>query len=416
MHVALVSEHASPLAALGGADAGGQNVYVAALATELTALGCRVTVHTRRDDPHVAPRVHAPGGYVVHQVRAGPPRPLPKDDLVPYLGALARGLAASWRADRPDVVHAHFWMSGLVSLRAAARLGIPVAHTFHALGVVKRRHQGDADTSPPERAEAERHVAAQARAIIATCRDEVRELLALGAPPERLRVVPCGVDANLFRPGPAGTARAPVPPPAPGRHRLVAIGRLVPRKGIADAIAALALVPEAELVVAGGPPARELDADPEAVRLRRVAAHAGVAERVRFTGALDRSRVAQLLHGASLALCVPWYEPFGIVPLEAMASGVPVVGSAVGGLLDTVVPGETGLLVPPQRPEGIAAAVRELLGDDGRRSAMARAAVERVRSRYTWSAVATATLEVYEELLAGRRRVAPPAAAGGVPA
>src|SRR4051794_6406630 len=147
----MVSEHASPLAVLGGVDAGGQNVHVAALATYLARRGMEVVVHTRRDDPSLPRRVRLAPGVEVDHVDAGPPEPLPKDELLTHMGAFGDQLADAWASERPSVVHSHFWMSALAALEAASELGIPVAHTFHALGVVKRRHQGVEDTSPEGR-------------------------------------------------------------------------------------------------------------------------------------------------------------------------------------------------------------------------------------------------------------------------
>src|SRR6478735_9604048 len=156
MRIAMVSEHASPLAVLGGVDAGGQNVHVAALAVALAALRHEVTVYTRRDATDLPERVvMAPGVEVVH-VPAGPPTAVPKDDLLPWMADFGAWLAADWRRHgQPDVVHAHFWMSGLAALQAAADTGVPVAQTFHALGSVKRRHQREKDTSPTGRVAAE---------------------------------------------------------------------------------------------------------------------------------------------------------------------------------------------------------------------------------------------------------------------
>jgi glycosyltransferase involved in cell wall biosynthesis len=391
----MVSEHASPLAALGSVDAGGQNVHVAALAAELVRRRVEVVVHTRRDDPAVERRVAYGPGVVVDHVDAGPAAPLPKDDLLPHMDAFAAELHRLWRRERPDVVHAHFWMSGLAALEAARPLGIPVVQTFHALGVVKRRHQGAKDTSPAERVPVERTLAREADAIVATCSDEVFELLRLGADPARIDVVPCGVDLRLFRPdGPADPSRE-------GLRRIVVVSRLVERKGIGNAVTALAEIPGAELVVAGGGDSEEVADDPGAQRLRSLARRLGVADRTRLVGRLERSQVPPLLRSADVCVCVPWYEPFGIVPLEAMACGVPVVASAVGGLVDTVRDGETGLHVPPRRPDVLARAVRALLGDERRRKAMGRAGVARARSRYSWQRVADSTLGTYAPLVAG---------------
>ncbi|WP_245687396.1 glycosyltransferase [Streptacidiphilus griseoplanus] len=396
LKISLVSEHASPLAVLGGVDAGGQNVHVAALAGELAARGHQVTVHTRRDAPHLASRVRlCPGAYVDH-VPAGPPATLPKDQLLPWMEDFGTHLAKQWAADPPDLVHAHFWMSGLAALRAAAALPVPVLQTFHALGSVKKRYQGDADTSDPSRIATETHIARSVARVVATCRDEVSELAALGVPRSRVAVVPCGVDAERFTPRGHATAR-------PGRPRLLQVGRLVPRKGAATSVAALARIPGAELVIAGGPPPARLDRDPEVRRLRSLAERSGVADRVRLLGGVPPDLMPALLRSADLVLCPPDYEPFGIVPLEAMSCGVPVVASAVGGHLDTVVDGVTGRLVPPGDPAALAAAVLALLAAPDVRRAQGAAGRARVLAHFRWSSVAAATEAVYQEVLAEAR-------------
>jgi glycosyltransferase involved in cell wall biosynthesis/phosphoheptose isomerase len=389
MRIAMVSEHASPLAALGGVDAGGQNVHVAALAQAVARRGAEVVVHTRRDDPALPARVRMARGVVVHHVDAGPARPVSKDDMLVHMEAFAEELVRAWADDRPDVVHAHFWMSGHAALLAAREHPVPVVQTFHALGVVKRRYQGDKDTSPPERFEIERGLVRRADEIVATCTDEVFELVRLGAARRKLTVVPCGVDLSLFSPdGPREPRRA-------GRRRLLCVGRLVERKGIGNVIEALAEVPDAELVVAGGPPRDRLADDREAQRLRGVAERAGVADRVDLRGQVERADLPALVRSCDVVVCAPWYEPFGIVPLEAMACGVPVVASAVGGMIDTVVDGVTGVHVPPRDPERLAAALRPLLDDEPRRARYGAAGVRRARRLYDWGRVANATLDVY---------------------
>jgi glycosyltransferase involved in cell wall biosynthesis len=398
VRIALVSEHASPLATLGGADAGGQNVHVAELARGLARRGDGVVVHTRRDDPRLPGRVAFAPGVTVHHVDAGPARVVPKDDLLPCMSQFADRLAAEWESARPDVVHAHFWMSALAALEAAGPLGIPVVQTFHALGVVKRRHQGAADTSPARRLELERRVVRSVDRIVATCTDEVFELRRLGADRRRISVVPCGVDLSRFQPGGAAERRSP------NRPRIVSIGRLVERKGVGSLVKALAATPGAELVIAGGPPAEALDADPEVRRLRAVAREADVADRVRLVGRLGREEVPALLRSADLAVSVPWYEPFGIVPVEAMACGVPVVASAVGGMVDTVVDGVTGVHVPPRDTDALAGALNHLLERPDLRRRLGRAGAQRARERYGWDGIAGATREVYNDVSRRRRR------------
>jgi len=403
--VAMVSEHASPLAVLGGADAGGQNVHVAALSAALARRGAEVVIHTRRDDPDLPPRVDAGPGVTVEHVDAGPAEPIPKDDLLPHMDEFADRLRRSLTADPPDVVHAHFWMSGRAALAAARPLGIPVVQTFHALGIVKRRHQGARDTSPATRLREEAILAENVDRIVATCSDEVFELVRMGAELRRVAVVPCGVDLELFR------ADGPTTPRSVG-CRLLVVSRLVERKGIGDVVTALARLPGVELVVAGGPPAGELGRDPEARRLAAVAERVGVADRVRLLGRVGRADLPALYRSADLVVNVPWYEPFGIVPLEAMACGVPVVVSAVGGLVDSVVDGVTGVHVPPRRPALLADAVAGLLADPERRAALGATGARRAGRRYGWDRIAGSTQEVYAGLLETRFEAAPTGQSG----
>ena len=398
MKVAMVSEHASPLAALGGVDAGGQNVHVACLAGALADLGHSVVVYTRRDDPATPRRVRLRDGVDVVHLPCGPPEPVPKDELLGHIGELAHALDADLRTRRPDVVHAHFWMSGLATVGAARTRRVRTAVTFHALGAVKRRQQGSKDTSPPERLQLEAAVARSVDAVLATSQEEVFELVRMGAPRRNIALVPCGVDTDRFMPeGPAE------PGPNRGRRRIVVVSRLVERKGIGNVIAALARVPDAELVVAGGGDTESLHADPEARRLDRLARSCGVRDRVDFRGRVDRDDVPALLRSADVVVCAPWYEPFGLVALEAMACGVPVVATAVGGLVDTVINGVTGVHVPPRDVDALAATLRELLADPARRAALGQAGRQRARRRYDWSTIAQETVRAYT---AADRRIA----------
>ena len=403
MKIALVSEHASPLAVLGGVDAGGQNVHVAALARTLAARGHLVTVHTRRDDPDLPAVVPFAPGVSVHHLDAGPPGRLPKDELLPLVPAMADRLAAAWRADRPDVVHSHFWMSGLAAAQAARALpgpAVPVVHTYHALGVVKRRQQGAADTSPADRVELEAALGRAVDAVVATCSDEAAELTALGVPADVISIVPCGVDETVFTPdGPAE--------PRGARHRVAVVGRMVPRKGMGLAISALGLLAgrgrdDVELLVVGGPGGPDdLVGDAEARRLMELAVGAGVADRVRFRGQVPQAELPRLLRSLDAVVCAPWYEPFGITALEAMACQVPVVAAEVGGLVDSVVDRVTGLHVPPRDPQAIAAALEQLLDRPADAAAMGRAGRHRVCTLYSWDRVAAETERVYTALTRG---------------
>ena len=395
MRIAMVSEHASPLAALGGVDAGGQNVHVAALAEHLARRGHTVDVYTRRDSRRLPERVPLCDGVTVVHVPAGPARVVPKDHLLPHMPAFGRWLARDWHAHGvPDVVHAHFWMSGLAALQAGRACGVPVAQTFHALGTVKRRYQGAADTSPPSRLGLERRIAGDVDLVLATCSDEVTELEYMGVPTDHVQVVPCGVDTEHFCPGRA---------PATERPRLLSVGRLVERKGFEVALRALPLLPEAELVVAGGPAEEDLYRDPEARRLTALARDLGVQDRFRLLGRVEHEDMPALIRSARVVLATPWYEPFGITPLEAAACGRPVVGTAVGGLLDTVEDGATGRLVPPRDPAALAAAVQVLLDDAALARRWGAAARRRALARYDWAQVAQETEAALATVVPHRR-------------
>ncbi|MER6005542.1 glycosyltransferase [Nonomuraea angiospora] len=385
MKVDLISEHADPLAQVGDVDSGGQNVHVAELARALAGRGHTVVVHTRRSSGRQPGSVTMAPGVTVEYVTAGPPVPVPKDELPPYLAEFSERLADRWAASPPDVVHAHFWMSGQAALRAAG--GVPVVQTFHALGTVKRRWQGDADTSPAHRIDAERAIGRRADAVLATCGDEVAELRAMGVPERRIAVVPCGVDLSVFRPGGLLAPRT-------GGKLILSIGRLVPRKGVDTVIRALRRIPDADLVIAGG-----RQDDEEAVRLYELARAYGLERRVHVIGSVPREHVPALMRSADVLVTVPWYEPFGMVAIEAMACGVPVVASAVGGHLDTVA--GCGVLVPPRRPRALARALSDVLDHPGKRAALAAAGARRARDRYGWARVAELTEAVYMQAVNG---------------
>lgn len=400
MRIAMISEHASPLATIAGVDAGGQNQHVAELAAALANQGHQVTVYTRCDHPGLPERVTVDRGFDVVHVPAGPPTSIPKDDLLPFMPPFGRWLSRHWqRTGRPDVVHAHFWMSGVAALVATASTGVPVVLTYHALGIVKRRHQQAADSSPAVRIELETKLGHSVDRVIAQCPDEVAELTAMGVPATKLVVSPSGVDSRRFTPdGPAAPRRR-------GHQRIFAAGRMVERKGFEDLLFAIRQLPRAELVIAGGPPpapgaAGDLADDPEAGRLLELARTLGVSGRVRLLGAVPAREMPSWYRSADLVACVPWYEPFGLTPLEAMACGVPVVAYAVGGLRTTIVDGVTGTLVPPGDGPALVTALAELLDDDDRRGRMAVAARLRAVHDYDWDSRASAVGQIYAGLVA----------------
>ncbi len=402
MKIAMVSEHASPLDALGGGDARGQHVHIAELSAALARRGHEVTVYSRRDNRVLPEHVVTPEGFTVVHVTAGPQEPLPENELLSYMGQFARFLDADWAADRPDVVHAHSWTPGVATQLAARHLNLPAVQTFHMLGVVKQRHDGAKETSPPDRLRLEATVARSATWVVATSTDEVFELMRMGRPRNKISVVPSGVDADLFSPeGPVATRSY--------KHRIVSAGWFAPREGFDAVVRALPHLSETELVILGGPEESQLGSDPEARRLTALATELGVANRVKLYGTVSRADMPMILRSADVVACTPSYEPSGRLPLEAMACGVPVVASAVGGMLDTVVHDVTGLLVKPDRPDEVARAVNSLLRDDFLRQSMGAAGRDRARVRYSWDRIAADSHRIYDRLVPVRVRQPEPA-------
>ncbi len=402
LKVALISDHASPLATLGGVDAGGQNVYVAQLAKRLAAAGVQVDVFTRRTCTSQAEIVPYEGARVVH-VPAGPPCHVPKEQLLPYMDTFTDWVDAfAAREGTYNLFHANFFLSGLVAADLKVRTGTPFVVTFHALGKVRRLHQGAADAFPDERMSIEARLVREADALIAECPQDVDDLTNLyGADTSQVHLIPCGFDPAEFEPLAKEEARARLELPALPQDAplLLQLGRMVPRKGVETVVRALAQVEKAHLLVVGG---ESVEPDPiktpEIGRLQEVAKEVGVAARVHFLGQKPRGDLKDLYAAADVFVTTPWYEPFGITPLEAMACARPVVGSNVGGVKYSVVDGETGLLVPPKDPDALAQALNLLLTNPKRAEAMGCRGRARVLRDFTWEQVAETMRRVYEEV------------------
>ncbi|HXG39917.1 MAG TPA: glycosyltransferase [Candidatus Limnocylindrales bacterium] len=405
--IALISEHASPLAILGGVDAGGQNVYVAHLARQLASLGDRVDVFTRRDAPDLPEVVEWLPGVRVHHVPAGPPEPVPKERLFPLMADFSAWMIRHVGRSRPayDLVHANFWMSGLVACELKRTFGIPFVVTFHALGRVRRQFQGVDDGFPDERFEIEDRIVAEADRIVAECPQDEEDLIRLyNAEPTRISIIPCGFDPAEFGPMSRPLARLELGLD-PAERILLQLGRLVPRKGVDNVIRALALLEREQgttarlLVVGGANREPDPERDPELGRLMRIAHEEGVAERVVFVGRRDRHELKAYYNAADVFISTPWYEPFGITPLEAMACGTPVVGSNVGGIKFTVRDAETGYLVPPNDPDALAERIAHLYRHPKLLAVFGRQAIRRVNDLFTWERVGAAVAALYEEVL-----------------
>ncbi|GGM96854.1 glycosyltransferase involved in cell wall biosynthesis [Actinoplanes campanulatus] len=356
------------------------------LAAALAELGHEVRVYIRRADPDSAEVVVTPAGVHVVNVVAGPIRPIPSDLLLPHMGEFARVLGEQWRDGwSPDVAHAHFWTSGLAAVTAAKQIGVPVVQSFHELG------EFDGDARGPSRSGYERALGRAVDRVVAQTQDEVGELVRIGVPRARLTVIPSGVDSERFTPdGPA----APRDPELP---RILSVGKLVERKGFGDVIQAMRYVPGAEVVVVGGPPPEQLPADPGAGLLRSMAEQFRVADRFRLVGSVPQRELPSWYRSADVLVAAPGDERSA---LEAMACGLPVVGTAVGTLTETVVDGLTGDLVPARDPRALGGALRRLINDKVRRFTYATAALDRARQAYSWKRVAAQIGSVY----AGLRR------------
>ncbi|MGN6548237.1 MAG: glycosyltransferase family 4 protein [Aureliella sp.] len=410
--IALISEHASPLAAPGSVDSGGQNVYVAQVARHLAELGVSVDVFTRRDDPDL-PEVQQwlPGVRVIH-VPAGPAAFVPKEKMLPHMDEFAFFMRRFMSGKRRyDCVHANFFMSAYVGCRLKAWLGIPLVVTFHALGKVRLLHQATADGFPAERLEIEQQAMAQADVVIAECPEDMRDQVSLyHASPDKIRMVPCGFDATEVSPIDKREACASLGlDPSP--FTVLQLGRMVPRKGVDDVIRGFAEAVRqglfGRLLVVGSDTPGAISGSAELKRLKGIASEEGVASAVIFTGQCSRDEIRKYYGASDVFVTVPWYEPFGITPLEAMACGRPVIGAKVGGIQYTVRDGETGFHVPPRHPPSIAEKLLLLYRDAELRQRLGSQALGWVRARFTWQQVAEELAEVYAAVLADRESPVP---------
>ena len=413
LRIALISEHASPLASIGGIDAGGQNIYVDQVARNLARLGHEVDVFTRQDAPGLRPQMPLCDGVRVIHIPAGPPRFIPKEQLFEHMPAFMDATERFMRASpRYDLVHANFFMSGMVAQYLQRKLGLPFVITFHALGLVRKEHQKESDAFPAARIGIERSIVRGADAIIAECPQDWQDLTRLyDAPENRLTMVPCGFDHAEFSPMPQVQARAELGLGA-DEFVVLQLGRLVPRKGIDNVIQALACARSRAptvrlklLVVGGDGPVPNERMTPEIRRLRRLAREQGVHSLVTFVGHRQRSELRRYYAAADVFVTTPWYEPFGITPLEAMACCTPVIGSKVGGLQYSIAHGKTGFLVPPRDPDALARRILQLQANPKRAAAMAQAGVRRANALFTWERVVQRLLNVYASV---RRTAAMP--------
>lgn len=408
--IAMISEHASPLGLLGGVDSGGQNVYVGQLAKHLTMLGFEeVDIFTRRDSDRLPEIVEWVNGIRIVNVPAGPPSSVRKEDLLPTMGEFTEYLLQFCKYQRKayDLVHANFWMSGLVAAEVKKAIGIPFVITFHALGRVRRQHQGNADEFPDERFAIEDRIVAEADRVIAECPQDEEDLIRLyNADPANISLVPCGFDPMELWPISKPLARFALGL-SPDERVILHLGRIVPRKGIDTVIRGFARLVKhhaihARLLVVGGESEEPDPAiTPEIGRLQAIVGEEGVSERVQFIGRRGRESLKYYYSAADVFVTTPWYEPFGITPVESMACGTPVVGSAVGGIKFTVRDGETGYLVPPDNPNLLADRIAHLYEHPKLFSMFSRQAIGRANDLFTWQKTAETMTAVYQKVEAG---------------
>ncbi len=397
MRVGLVCAHADPSRRAGG-PAVGTHQHIARVAAELAARGHDVRLYERRDAPDLA-ATETVDGYLVERVPIGPAATVPTAELVPFVAEYGRWLADRWAGEwAPEVVHGHYWVGGLAAAHAVRETDIPVVQTFHSLGVEQLRHLGAHYDAPDERIPLERALIRAVDIAVAQSNDEVDELTRMGLQRTSVALVPPGVDTGQFHPD--GEAA-----PREARPRILSVAALTAGHGQEDLIRAMRLVGDAELVIAGGPPAEQLARHAEARHLREVAERNGVADQVTLVGAVPHEQMATWYRSADVVACTAHYSSAGRVSLEAMACGVPVVGYAIGGIADAVVDEVTGRLVTPGDVRTLGVTLRRLISDNAGRFAYGHAAVDRVRCSYTWDRTAGALERLYERVVRRRRPV-----------
>ncbi len=412
--VAVLSFHTSPLAPLGGAATGGMNVYVREVSARLARDGASVDVFTRREHVETPAVVEfAPGARLI-QIEAGAVAPLHKHELIALTSEFARGVAAFAASEgvRYDVLHSHYWLSGVAGEELAADWDVPHLGMFHTLGEIKLRARAS-EHEPAERLAGERRLVQSLDKVVAATEYERRLLRQIyRVPAAQIEVIPLGVDPERFAPGSREEARLALGMPV-GERVILAVGRVEPLKGLDILIRAFGELTDrsgVRLVIVGG----DESARPEFDRLEAIADEVGVRDAVTFTGAVEHHLLPDYYRAADVVVMPSFAESFGLVAVEAMACGVPVVASRVGGLASTVADGRTGYLVPWRCPEPFAEKIELLLRNEPLRDALGAAGVERMRD-YSWDAVAGELAALYTSVIRAHRGVAVAAAevAGG---
>jgi D-inositol-3-phosphate glycosyltransferase len=402
--LAMISLHTSPLDQPGTGDAGGMNVYVIELAKRLAGRGVEVDIFTRATSSALDQVVEACDGVTVRHIHAGPFEGLTKNELPAQLCVFAREVLRT-EAAQPvghyDVVHSHYWLSGQVGALARDRWGVPLVHSMHTMAKVKNDALADGDCPEPlARVIGEEQVVEAADMLIASTDHEAKQLIELyDADPARVEVIHPGVDLDVFRPVPQAEARAGLGLPVDADVLLFA-GRIQPLKAPDVLLRAVAALLQREpgrrsrtvVPIVGGPSGSGLD-KPQA--LADLAAELGLTDVVRFVPPVSQAELARWYAAATLVAVPSYNESFGLVAVEAEATGTPVVAAAVGGLTTAVRDGHSGLLVPGHRTDDWADALQRILTDDTLRATL-EAGARAQASLFSWDATAEATLRVYD--------------------
>jgi len=406
MRVALISYHTSPLASLGSSSAGGMNVYVRRLAEGLAARDVEVDVFTRQECLDCEPEQEFTPGARLITVRAGPGRVISKGELAGYAPCFAGNLSRyiARRGIQYDVIHSHYWLSGLAA-QALRTSHQPVVHMFHTLGRVKRHYQPDAGANDPaSRDYGELRLLRSRDTLVFSTDSEVDDVERLyGVRPQSVAIIPPGVDASFFAPVDRGAARRALG--LTSEAVIVFVGRMDPAKGVDLLLAATSILREGHaadirvVIVGGDDGNRDAVAHRELERLKGIARRLGVEHVVRFDGLVPQTRLPAYYAAADVCAVPSRYESFGMVALEALSAGRPVVGFRSPGLEQTVQDGRSGFLVPSGDVEALAGALGTLVSDRQLARRMGLTARESAR-RFSWERVADQTLQLYEHLLA----------------
>jgi D-inositol-3-phosphate glycosyltransferase len=408
-HIAMISYHTCPLAVLGGKDTGGMNVYVRELASQLGKMGVHVDVFTRSQDEHVPHVLHdlGYGNRVVH-IPAGPEKPLPKPELVKYIPEFAEGIRrfAQDKHIHYDLIHSHYWMSGVAAEDLVTTWKVPVVQMFHTLGAMKNRvARSEAEMEGEYRVEGEKDVLKAAdRVIVATPAEQTQLEFLYKADPHKLVTIPPGVDTTHFYPISCEEANEIVGVPCEKRP-LLFVGRIEPLKGVDTLIRAIAYIKEQGLLdeyphylsIIGGDPSGQ-DMNAEMLRLKALCQMLGIGDLVVFLGKRNQNLLPYYYSAAQAVIVPSHYESFGMVALEAMACGTPVVASQVGGLAFLVQDGETGFVVPDDDPVALGDCLVKIICEPGLRERLGAQANAYAQS-YAWDKIADRVVQVYDDLL-----------------